>query len=209
MVTVTVTSASAVLDRGKVKIIDPSQTALSPLFCLLHISMWKSERNLKFNPSKTGLTVSLTPHSYPHSSCFLCSVSTAESYLSPKSTLFDFSLTCHASSNHGGHSSCFLRRPRAQPPSLPLASWLRPATSLSRISDSDSYSILPLVLLLLPERVHSLKGKSDVPPWLKILPWLPAALGKNKKFEHPLSVISLAANLTPSLTAPAVLNFSS
>lgn len=147
--------------------------------------------NLKFNISKVELII-LPP---PRSSVLLlpllseCSTKLPK----PKPNIFDFSLTGHPSANHEGNSSDFQSSSRIHPSSLPLP-WPRPPASLPWISDADSYPVnaaSTLLLLFLPERVYFLKGKFYyVTPLLTILPWLPAALGKNTKYpsSSPISL---------------------
>lgn len=97
----------------------------------------------------------------------------------------------------------------AQEPIQPLCHYPSPGLqpfSPGLVIPFPTQLILALVLLLLPERVHFWY----VIPLLKFLPWLPAVLEKNIKLQHPSwSDISLAANLTPLLTAPVVQNFGS
>lgn len=195
------------MDKWKVKIIDLYQIDLSLHFLFAGYFHVESNVNLKCNVSKIELITLLTTHSYPHSSCFLCSGDAAYSCLSPKSNIFDFPLTCHPSANHQISSKVVLES------ILISATTLAHASSLSLLDQWFRFlpNWSPASGLVAPSRKSTLaKAQIWCHSLLKILPWLPAVLEKNMKLQHSSSSnISLAANLTPPLTAPAVLNFSS
>lgn len=146
-----VSYTSSVLDRWKVKNYWHLLGKTSFLIiCLLDISIWRSDMNLKFNVSKIEHII--LPHPYLYSFSFLCTMNEAQSCLSQKPNIFNFSLTHHPLASHQGSSSYFQSSSRIYLCSL-LHWTLAQASIISAwISHSDSYPNDPAPSLPAPSR---------------------------------------------------------
>lgn len=195
---------SGVLDKRKVTKLLTFTRQISPaIFCSWkYLATWRSDVNLKFSVSKTELII-LSP---PISLLLLLPLLIKCNRMLPKPKSCHFWLIPYLPPLRQSPSS------RIHPFSLPLL-WYTPRGPLLWTGDSNSYPINSASSLVAPSRKrYSIKSKSAyVIPLFKILPWLPAALRKNTKLQHPSSSdISLStANLTPLLITLVILNVTS